>query len=97
MIPNTTLHILVFGYATFASTSFSIANYWKDASQYINSRKYFLIIVILIFQLVMYLVIVLYFFGMSKEVQVVKEKIEEIKNITGIGVSNSTLTNSTGV
>ena len=45
----------------------------------------------------MYLVIVLYFFGMSKEVQVVKEKIEEIKNITGIGVSNSTLTNSTGV
>lgn len=43
----------------------------------------------------MYLVIVLYFFGMTKEVQIVKEKIEEIKNITGIGVSNSTLSNST--
>lgn len=95
MIPNTTLHIIIFGYATFASTSFSIANYWKDASQYINSRKYFLIAIILIFQIVMYLVIVLYFFGMTKEVQIVKEKIEEIKNITGIGLTNSTLSNST--
>lgn len=73
-IPSTNVHIISIGWGVFVSTSFLLVNIWQDLSSYVSSRKYFLIGIIVIFQMTLYLCMVLYFFGMG-------EKIEEIKHI----------------
>ena len=73
-IPSTNVHIISIGWGVFVSTSFLLVNIWQDLPSYVSSRKYFLIGIIVIFQMTLYLCMVLYFFGMG-------EKIEEIKHI----------------
>lgn len=90
IIPSTKVHVISIGWGVFTSTSFILANCWKDASQYIKSRKYFLIVVILLCQVIIYFELVLYFFGLTKEVNLVKETIDEIKHT----VTNTTSANS---
>lgn len=87
MYPSTKLHVIAWGWGVFTSTSFMLANFWKDVSQYIKSRKYFLIVIILLCQLFIYFYLVLYFFGLTDEVKYVKDKIDEVKET----VKNSTL------
>ena len=89
-IPSTNIHIISIGWGVFVSTSFLLVNIWQDLSSYVSSRKYFLIAIILIFQLTLYLCMVLYFFGME-------DKIDEIKHIVIDNTikSGSSSTNST--
>ena len=85
MYPNKTLHILVIGVAVFISTSFLLVNCWQDFSKYVKSRTYFLLALIVIAQLIIYLVMVLYFFGLKDTVNEIKDKIIE----TGSNIANN--------
>lgn len=91
MIPNSTIHVFVFGVAVFISTSLLMVNCWKDFSIYIKSRTYFLVGLIVICQLIIYLVMVLYFFGLE-------DKLTDLKKSIGSGsnhnVSSNTSSNS---
>lgn len=87
MIPNKTIHVFVFGVAVFISTSLLMVNCWKDFSIYIKSRTYFLVGLIVICQLIIYLVMVLYFFGLE-------DKLTDLKKSIGGGLNNNVSNNT---
>ncbi len=100
ILPYTTVHIIVLGIAVGISTSLILINCWRDFNQFIKSRAYFLISLIAIFQLIIYLILVLYFFGMNDKIDQIKNTIVSTagniaNNVNHIIHPNSTSTNTT--
>jgi protein YIPF1/2 len=91
-IPNSSLHVIAIGWGVFVSTSFLIVNIWKDLANYMQSRKYFIIFIVVLFQLIIYLVMVLYFFGLQDKLE---SKIQEIQKII-VNENTSSSTSASG-
>ena len=91
VVPDTTFHVIVAGWGVITSTGFMLANCWKDMSQYeIKTRKWFLLIIIVIFQTVMYLNLVLYFFGLTAEVKLINDTLDDLKKNINLNITNIT-------
>ena len=65
-IPFESLQWLLLFYAVFSSTCFLLLNFWKELTKYVDNRKYFILGVIVIFQISLFFVIKLKFFAHIK-------------------------------
>ena len=66
-IPFEELQWVLLFYAVFSSTCFLLLNFWTELSKYVDNRKYFILVVIGIFQLSLFFVFKLEFFAHIKE------------------------------
>lgn len=62
VIPFELVQWLLLGYAAFSSTSILCVNYWKELGQFVENRRYILIVIVLICQIGLFLLFKLYFF-----------------------------------
>ena len=65
-IPLENLQWFLLFYAVLSSTCFLLMNFWTELSKYVDNRKYFILGVILIFQISLFFVIKLKFFARIK-------------------------------
>jgi hypothetical protein len=50
------------GYGVFSSTGLLLVNFWKELGKYMEKRRYFILFVILLFQVALFFGLKLYFF-----------------------------------